>query len=73
LMLLTGILTLSQGALLIFHIFLLFTNSTTIECVLRFAGIYQKTNPYYVGIMQNIEEVFGRWKLSWPIPVAPMY
>jgi len=71
----TGALILSEGFLLLFHTLLLFTNLSTIDCVICFVFRRHKKNknPHYVDILTNIQEVLGTtpWKMFLPLKVSP--
>jgi hypothetical protein len=60
--------------LLVFHIYLLATNQTTLECGINLAEYWvsrHRSLPYHRGLINNIESVFGKNRTLWPFPVRP--
>jgi len=53
-----------------FHLYLLFTNKTTIECGINVASC-DMDNPYDVGWQRNFKSVMGTNPLYWFIPIKP--
>jgi len=57
------------GMLFSFHIYLLFTNKTTIECGINVASCAQ--HPYDLGWKRNVVTVMGQDPLFWLLPIRP--
>eukprot|EP00457_Paulinella_chromatophora_P010662 gb/GEZN01010773.1/.p1 GENE.gb/GEZN01010773.1/~~gb/GEZN01010773.1/.p1 ORF type:complete len:306 (-),score=26.15 gb/GEZN01010773.1/:296-1189(-) len=58
---------LATGMFLLWNLFLLLSNQSTIECFGNFFNKDGRGNPYHLGIRRNITEVFGSGNLLWKI------
>eukprot|EP01114_Cavostelium_apophysatum_P018597 TRINITY_DN5789_c0_g1_i1.p1 TRINITY_DN5789_c0_g1~~TRINITY_DN5789_c0_g1_i1.p1 ORF type:complete len:282 (+),score=-21.55 TRINITY_DN5789_c0_g1_i1:101-946(+) len=66
--------SIGTGCLLVFHIYLLATNRTTLECSVSMARCHRcriPPNSYDKGIKENFCSVFGRDFRTWLLPVQP--
>jgi len=65
-------LSVGTGVLFVFHLYLLFSNKTTIECGLTIADCQRcrlAHHPYNKGVSRNFAEVFGTDKSFWLFPI----
>jgi len=68
---------LAVGGFSMYHIYCLFTNTTTIEgwekdkvaTLIRRGKIREIKFPYNLGVLENVYAVFGRSVLYWPFPI----
>jgi len=64
--------SLSTFCLLVFHLYLLFTNNTTLECGMRFAECHNCScgpHKYNLGWKRNFTSIFGNNCLTWLLPI----
>eukprot|EP00808_Paulinella_micropora_P010308 g60341.t1 len=54
---------------LVWNIFLLLTNQSTIECFGNVFNRHGRGNPYHLGMRRNVTEVFGKGNLLWKMLV----
>jgi hypothetical protein len=70
--LLAGVVTVSQGGFLLYHLWLLSNNRAAIEDIQRCSG-YGSWHDYNAGCQANVAEVFGKDDslLRWLLPTDP--